>query len=659
MAVTQNLPCPKCQENGHDREGNHLMVFEDGAMYCNRSHHHKTGEPYYREKGKKHPIFEHDINGKIKYTEEQYRELESTGKLKDPKVRALALGGMREEVRYSVLDELEQLALEQQWERELSHFRTLKIKNLVSRGIRGEIAKLYGVRVGLNDKGRVARHYYPVYDEHMELCGSQCRNLPKDFRSGQLGKLWGKTKLFGQDTVSAVCASGARKDILLIVGGQCDAMAAQQMLIESRKNTKWEGHLFHVWSPHKGEAGIEELANNLKQIQKFKKVIFAFDADEVGQEFNRKAVNLVRDRAYILTYPDGCKDANQCLLEDRADEFVDAWWNSTQPSFSSIKSLDDHDLWERATKKVEMGMSWPWPTMTEHTFGIRPHNMYTIGGGSGVGKTEVAKEIIQYLMDFHNREVGVIFMEEPADMTAKVLAGKWINKKIHLPVNHHPKGHPQWDEGRDYTEKQAIKALDVLRAKKRLQIAECRGDTSINNIMAMCEQFVAMGIREIFIDNLTTISHDGKEGSVKAIDESMMRLGTFMQENPVSIFLLSHLSKPQDPRKPHEEGGAVRMSDFRGAMSISFWSTFMVGVERNTQADNLAERCTTYLRCVKDRLTGIATGEVVILQGNTKTGRLLEGATQRGYMDNAGHSKVKKGKKGKKDKKKLEETGAY
>lgn len=640
MAIVRNEACPKCRKNGHDKTGDHLIVFDNGNAYCSRAHFHKNAKPYW-QKGDGKKVVDGGINGLIKYTVEQFREMEEAGKLKKPDVRILALGGMREELRYEVSTDSEQREMEKQWDRELALFNSFSVRNLVSRGIEGAIAKMYNVRVGLGKDGKVNRHFYPIYDEDMELVGAKCRNLPKDFRTGKLGRTWGKTKLFGQNTGKIVADSGGRRDVLLIVGGECDAMAAQQMLCESRKNTKWEGNLFHVWSVTKGEYSIQEIADNLKHIKKFNKVILAFDNDEVGQELTIKAVQLIREKAHVLQYPEGCKDANQCLLEEREAEFVDAWWNAGRPEISSIKTIDD--LWEQATATVEMGISWPWPSLTRETFGIRPHNLYVIGGGPGVGKTEVAKEVIQHLTDHHNELVGVIFMEEPAHVTARVLAGKYINKKIHLPKNAVKKGHQDWDEGRDYTDEDAVRALLHLKNKNKIRIADCKGDTSISNILAMMEQLRAMGCKYIFIDNLTTISHEGKEGSVKAIDESMKRFGTYMQEEEVSIFLLSHLAKPDDSRTPYEEGGVVRLGDFRGSQSIAFWATFMIAVERNTVGD-AGEKLITYLRCVKDRLTGQATGKTVLLRGNTKTGRLLEPDSHEGSRTKAKEA-VKKANK--------------
>ena len=59
--------------------------------------------------------------------------------------------------------------------------------------------------------------------------------------------------------------------------------------------------------------------------------------------------------------------------------------------------------------------------------------MYGFGAGSGCGKTEGFKEIIDHVINVHKLPAGVIFLEEPVTKTLKVLAGKKLNKRFHVP----------------------------------------------------------------------------------------------------------------------------------------------------------------------------------------------------------------------------------
>lgn len=135
-----------------------------------------------------------------------------------------------------------------------------------------------------------------------------------------------------------------------------------------------------------------------------------------------------------------------------------------------------------------------------------------------------------------------------------------------------------------------------------------------------------MGISNIIIDNLTGIKLDERAfgGKVGALDECVKRIGTIKDRHPVTIFLVSHLTRPPANRTQHEEGGEVILSDFRGSGAIGFWASYALGIERNTRAETLDERTTTYISCVKDRDQGIFSGTRIMLKGDIATGRLRE-----------------------------------
>jgi twinkle protein len=63
---------------------------------------------------------------------------------------------------------------------------------------------------------------------------------------------------------------------------------------------------------------------------------------------------------------------------------------------------------------------------------------------------------------------------------------------------------------------------------------------------------------------------------------------------------------------------------FKGSRAIGFWSFFMFGLERDQQADSPEEASTTTFRILKDRYTGQATGNVILLGYDSETGMLDE-----------------------------------
>ena len=644
MAIIQNELCPECSKTGHDSKGNHLVTFENGAKYCKHSEYHESGEPLYIAPDGKDPALDSEVTGKIKYTPAQFRALEEAGKLHDDFLRTLALGGMKEANRYEVMTDAERLELEQKWAAELEYFNGLKFKHLVDRHIKGPIAKLYNVRVGHNAEGHVDKHYYPLYCDSV-LEGAECRNLPKDFRYGHLGQKWGRKDLFGMHTMQEVMNSGRkggrRLDTLVVTGGHCDAMAAQQMLLESQINTDWEGTLFHCWSVNKGENCIQELIDNKHHLSKFRRIIWAFDGDSAGQDITKAAAKMFPSKSYMVKYPSGCKDPNDCLKFGMAKDFVNSYFNPAEISFGSrIRSVAQ--LSKRAKEMPKMGLSWPWPGLDPMTMGIRDHMLILLGAGSGVGKTKITKSIVKHLLCEHGEPCGVIYTEEPANQTLRSYAGEFIGKRLALPPMTN-KESPYYDESKDYTEEQANAAIDHLESLGLLFIADLEGDTRMETIMEAINEMVACGIKRIVLDNLTGItwgSSDKNQGSNKTeeIDNALKTLGNYKDEKPVTIFLVSHLKKVKDTRTPHEEGGEVQLDDFRGSGALKFWPNYVLGAERNTRADSIEEKCITQLKVVKDRDMGIYSGDGITLRGDLTTGDLEEVGSTLNKFDMSNHT---------------------
>lgn len=630
MAIVNNIGCPECIAQGHDHTQNHLMIFEDGAGLCNRSHFHASGKRYYQSPEGGTDITELAITGEIKYTVKQFKDMLAEGKLVDDKMRQLALSGMRMIDRFEVMDEDEKAAQKEDWALDVEHFLKLKRTGLVTRHIKGEYAAFYDVRIGRDKsddpskKGPVNRHYYPRHEGGV-LTGAKCRTLPKDFRFGHLGKLFGDQDLFGMHTMTKVLESGERMNTLMIVGGELDAVSAQQMLVDSAAGTQYSTRFKHIWSVNKGESAMTEILANKEHINKFKRIIWAFDNDDVGNKLNKECARLFAGKSVFLKYPIGCSDANKCLTAGKSREFVDAWFNPadiTALAGGAIKSINNlKQQLKEATP--EAGLGWPWPSLNKITLGIRKHILFVIGAGSGVGKTEFCREVVKHLIEEHGESVGIISTEDPSKKVGRAFCGKWMDKRIELPPTNDPDA-DGYREIFDYSKEEADACIDYVADTGKLYIADLDGDYSIDRVMEACEDFHAMGIDNIFIDNLTGISVPHGVNKVQFLDDAVKAIGNMKDSKPMTIFLITHLSRVGGNRIPHEEGGEVILADARGSGAIGQWSSYFLSIERNTRAEDLSVRTTTYIGCVKDRDQGIFTGEKVMLKGDLKTGSLKE-----------------------------------
>ena len=116
----------------------------------------------------------------------------------------------------------------------------------------------------------------------------------------------------------------------------------------------------------------------------------------------------------------------------------------------------------------------------------------------------------------------------------------------------------------------------------------------------------------------------------------MAKIAQFAQRHLICIYLVSHLATPEG--KPHEEGGRVMLRHFKGSRAIGFWTHFAFGLERNTQAENEAERNCTTFRVLKDRFTGQSNGQVLYYSYDHASYRLLNADAPGEYGDFADES---------------------
>lgn len=460
---------------------------------------------------------------------------------------------------------------------------------LITRGIDKDICERYGVRSTINSNGIDTAHFYPHTSKNKEVATSvrvvdgkkfSWIGSPKDL------------EFFGQ----SICGDGGK--MIIVTEGVCDALAAKQMLLANGKN-------YRVISLVNGAgAALKDFKNNYEWINGFEAIFLAFDQDEPGQKNVEKVSNLFSpNRVKNMVFSE--KDPNALLLSGKHKEFLASIFAAKESRPDGIVSVED--IFDEAIKPPVMGLSWPWPTLTDATYGYRRGELYGVGAGSGSGKTEFFKECINHTINVHNKKAGVIFLEEPAAKTLKVLAGKKVNKRFHIPA----------DKGGDWTIEELVDGINDLKGK--VYLYNHFGSKDWESIKSKIKYMVvALDIKDIYIDHLTALVAQ-EDNEYKALNKLMEEMSSLCQELDCSIFYISHLRKASGT--PHEEGGRVTADQFKGSGSIVFWSNFLFGLERNQQAEDDDDKNTTVLRVLKDRNTGMATGVTIKLKYVHSTGR--------------------------------------
>lgn len=461
------------------------------------------------------------------------------------------------------------------------------VRPLLKRKITEETARKFGYLVG-EYQGKTVQ-VAPYHDDNGVVVAQKLRTPDKGF------KVVGESKKIGDLLFGAHLWAKGKK--IVITEGEIDAMSVSQA-----QGNKWPV----VSVPNGAQGAKKALQKNLEYLSGFEEVILMFDQDDAG----RKAV----EECAPLFPPGKClvaslsmKDANELLQAGREQEIINAIWNAKPYRPDGIVSLSE--IKDKALQPPKLGLPWFLDSLTAATYGRRYGELYGLGAGTGVGKTDFLTQQIEYDINTLHEAVGVFFLEQSPVETAQRIAGKSAGKMFHVP-----------DSGA--TQEELAQALATLEANGKLFLYDSWGATDWGVIRTKIRYLNhAEGVRIFYIDHLTALAAM-EEDEKTALEEIMAEMAGLAKELDIVIVLVSHLATPEG--KPHEEGGRVMIRHFKGSRAIGFWCHYMFGIERNQQDES--QRNQSLLRVLKDRYTGRATGLCIPLMYDSDTGRLTEGS---------------------------------
>ena len=466
---------------------------------------------------------------------------------------------------------------------------------IVDRNIKADTCKKYGVTVKIDSMGNITNHYYPYHDKQGAKIGTKTRFTKlKEF------SIQGNTKfsgLFGEHLFS-------KNKYVIITEGELDALSAYQMF----KTDKYETPVVSIKNGI--TSAVKDVKNSLDWLEQFDNVIVNFDNDEQGKEGALKVAELFSPgKCKIMHLPNVFKDASDCLSKNKIQTYVKAFWDAKV--FAPDGIINANSLFDEITKPtIKSFVQYPFEELNKITYGIRPSELVTFTAGSGLGKTQVMREIIHHIIKSTQDNIGLLMLEETPVITSKGLMSIEANQRLHLPDVHLSK-----EEMKTY--------FDKTVGTGRVFMFDHFGSNSIDNIVSRV-RFLAKGLdcKYIVIDHVSIIVSDQSHGDERrALDEIMTRLRTLVQETGVAMMVVSHLRRPDG--KGHEEGAATSLSQLRGSASIGQLSDIVIGLERDAQNDDPEIRSTTRVRVLKNRFSGL-TGPCSNLKYNNDTGRLIE-----------------------------------
>ena len=253
----------------------------------------------------------------------------------------------------------------------LSEIHELSTVDDTERKLGARSLAYFGIKTQLSefDGTTLTAKFYP-YTTDGAITAYKCKTHDKNFYS--VGDMQ-NCDPFGWEQ-----AMRGHNHTLYITEGEDDAAALMKALMPS-----WSKELPPaIISTSSGATGLKSISRRADTInRRFKQVVLVFDQDDAGRNGVRKVSNLLencRSASFEL------KDANDMVKADRSNELAKAVLFESQPLVSG-KCVRSSDAWHLAETKVEWGLDWPWPTMTDLTRGRRRGEVYYFGSGVKMG----------------------------------------------------------------------------------------------------------------------------------------------------------------------------------------------------------------------------------------------------------------------------------
>ncbi len=436
-----------------------------------------------------------------------------------------------------------------------------------SRHLTEESCRRFGYTVSKfgDDWVQVANYRDP---DSGEAVAQKLRWKNKDF------KFLGDTKRAGLYGMHLWRDGGKR---VIVTEGEIDAISVSQAL-----NHRWPV----VSIPNGAQGAKASVTKNLDWLSKFEHVDLCFDMDEAG----RAAVDAVcgvfpPGKVRTIRLP--LKDANEMLVAGRAAELVECLWAPKAHRPDGIVTVSE--LADEVMKEAVVGLPWWDERLTKATHGRRFGEVYALGAGTGIGKSDwLSQQIAFDLLTVREKVALFAFEQQPVESVRRI-AGKVAGRRFHIPgagwTSHMP--------GMGWTGDELKAAVAKLGAAPGLflydHFGSCDWDEVVQRIRYLRHND---GVRIFYIDHLTALAAEADDERV-ALEKMMASVGKLVKELDAIVMFVSHLSTPEG--RPHEEGGRVMIRHFKGSRAIGFWCHYMFGLERNQQAENEDERQTTTL----------------------------------------------------------------
>lgn len=393
------------------------------------------------------------------------------------------------------------------------------------------------------------------------------RDSEKNFsQTGAAKELWGIENFDGGD--------------LVICEGEIDALSYREVGVYAVSVPNG--------APNKPSTGVESrkyeyLMSARDKIELADRVIIATDSDEPGVLLAEEIVRRVgRGKCWVVSYEDGCKDANDVLVKLGKEALANSLIRATPWPVSGIR--DAKEFRESAVSLFEGGMDRGISmgiADLDKVYRVNPQTLTILTGIPGSGKSSFLTWLSVNLASRTGWGSVILSAETPTEIHVLQMASVYLGKPFQ---GEYKMSKEELDVALDWVQNN-FTFLDT-------------SDTSINSVLERAAiSIMRTGARIVQIDpyNFLTTAEDGVEG-VLQINKLLVGLKQFAEEHDCAVILCAHPTKMY--RAP--DGSTPSPSGYDVAGSSAFFNIADAGLTVDRMEEGSSK-----LRCWKARFPWI------------------------------------------------------
>lgn len=352
--------------------------------------------------------------------------------------------------------------------------------------------------------------------------------------------------------------------------------------------------------------------------------LIAVDNDAPGQRLRDELVRrLGPEKCRIVDWPDGCKDANDVLVQFGVDGLLDCINSARELPVVGAHEVTDYmdDIQRLYREGVPRGVSTGWISIDEH-YNVRPGDVTIVTGAPNSGKSEWLDALAVNLASNHGWRFGIYSPEQgsPAEHIAKL-----AEKRSGKPFNPGP------------TERIGAALLDQTLTWIGEHFTWIAPEQpTLPSLLSVARQLVLRrGVRGLVFDPWNEIEHSRprEQTETEYVGESLRQIRQFAKAHQIHVWIVAHPAKLQkDPKTgqypvagPYDISGSSNWNNKPDAI-ISVW--------RERRPDVQTTTVEIHVQKVRSKYVGrLGMAE---LKWDRVTGRYFDPAAAQAYKSRGG-----------------------